>query len=103
MQYILTEQEYNDLKQFEQKYKELQNDLNRVKEEAYNLGYKNGLVQLPLDSLKKLISNSNGSPKLIDKNWVWSPVDGKHYFNESNILDDFRKQLEYDINKVCKR
>ena len=57
MQYILTEQEYNDLKQFEQKYKELQNDLNRAKEEAYNLGYKNGLVQLPLDSLKKLISN----------------------------------------------
>ena len=52
MQYILTEQEYNDLKQFEQKYKELQNDLNRAKEEAYNLGYKNGLVQLPLDSLK---------------------------------------------------
>ena len=51
MQYILTEQEYNDLKQFEQKYKELQNDLNRAKEEAYNLGYKNGLVQLPLDSL----------------------------------------------------
>lgn len=101
MQYILTEQEYNNLKQFEQKYKELQNNLDSLREEARAFGYRNGLVQFSLDALEKLITN-NGSLKLINKNWVWSPVDGKHYFHTSNILNDFRTQLEHDLENLNK-
>lgn len=56
-------------------------------------------VRVAVDALKKLITNNGGRLKMVDKNWLWKPVDGNVYYDSGNILRDFEKQLKNDLLK----
>lgn len=93
MQYILTEEEFNYFNKLQQRYDKLCNDIEDLRKEAQENGYKNGMRQAALDALNELITD-NGQFKPIPKDWLWKPISGVVYLHSANILHDYSNILK---------
>ena len=94
MQYILTEEEFNYFNKLQQRYDKLCNDIEDLRKEAQENGYKNGMRRSALNALGELITTDNGGFKPIPEDWLWKPIDGNIYLNAGNILTDFSNKLK---------
>ena len=97
MNYILTEEEYNQLKEAEENYNILKKaipDIQKNTSKARN----EEIINRAVCALEKLVSNNDGSLKLVDEKWFWT-ISGRIYFDADHILYIFKQQLEQAFNE----
>ena len=98
MNYILTEEEYNRLKEAEENYNILKKAIPDIQKNTSKVRNEE-IIQRAVGALEKLVSNSDGSFKPVSKEWLWKPISGKVYFNTNHILYIFRQQLKRAFNE----